>query len=368
MKILRIFFYLAMAFGILSGCSNHKNSDDTTVKQKSSNNIQQTIPKHLYSNKPGKPETVAIYHNTPKYGEASFTNIKEPNIKSIVEKNDTVYVLFNNNDQSDKNLYMSIGKPDNWISTDKIIKNSSDPLGTNYKIFGKGIYYVNKNNGVLYLKKVNDNGTVQTNKLMSPDKGTRLDYFELRSTDGDVGTLICQEKGTQIKSYLYFPSNGNITLINDQSKLISSYIQVVGSDNITNFLYDPLENALYFHSSQDPNGIQKINIKTGKPLYNEEGKVKITKSDDDETASSYIIGDQQKHQFLFQAITEKNGRMTKVYIYDDQLYPLYSSDYLNFDTLTKNYITTNKNEIHFWQVVTKDNKKPTIRRLDIIAH
>ncbi|MCS7460368.1 copper amine oxidase N-terminal domain-containing protein [Paenibacillus doosanensis] len=338
-------------------------------------------------------DTIKVTETIPQFGGASFdpdgTTITSDPLKhnvqnmDITENGDEVTVLWSTQDYHSStnsfeyNLYMSVAKSGNWVFTGKHIAKlevayrstidrfsefkegtpaffdvrpenmnvSSIRVFSNNKVY---IDYASKPDAaqrqlVTQEISLNTNGEVTSNKLIfskdfKPGEWLPPYYYKPINTSHGKGLFVFEDNENM---QIYLPESGKIYAFKDSHKVISTFFNVQQAyADLTHSKFFFAQGSGTFSSGFD--GVKQLNMKTGEPLYTENGKDKTTPE-----ATGYCM--EQAHDGGFYSCNK--DIYSSVTIQQFNLNLGINTPEVDTGLTRVSGVTSTANELHLWEVV-----------------
>jgi hypothetical protein len=325
----------------------------------------------LQNNSDQESKTVVeeIIEETKQFGEDGFSDkftAEEICEVSVSEVNGTVYVLWDVclNDIRSEEYYLSVAKDSKWITKDKFLFGPND--GRVF-IAGEYLYWFHDekftNDGSLIQYKLNETGEL---------KSKTRDYRKVRKpapivTSNGFGVIALNPKGNGYSIYLENDFKNPIFF-----KDPHSLVQEDNEFDRGKFYADLEKQQLFYAKSEtvhwyinEWSGVTRIDMTSGEPLYNSEGKDKVT-----EHSGSFIFGSNNGHIYVMSYTERMSDSMTALSYYDQDL-NFVSSGFKSTRTYTSNKtteatnVTFTNDEIHLWNMIDF-KRKPSLQLVKVL--
>jgi hypothetical protein len=298
-----------------------------------------------------------------QYGDDGFTDQDEILGLAVSEEDGYVFVSWRDRDKwLPKLYYLSVAKDGKWLYNDKIIFEENDntssydwmATGTSIYLFYDGADEKKKP----YLRQIrfNETGEIVFNKILFQNDSQL--QGSLITTPDQKGALIYDNR-----SYHIFLEDNP-----DQPITFKDPLELIKWDRLPyrgNYYADLKHNQLYFshrYNSDYWEGVQRMDMSTGEPLYNEEGKDKKT-----EKEGTYMFGSGNNKFYVMSANRDYGGE-NKVDLgyYDAELNVLSNEFSLPFKLeYESQFLTYTDKEIHFWTLV-EFKRKLSLRLVKVL--
>lgn len=338
-------------------------------------------------------DTIKVLETVPQFGGASFdpdgtTKTGDPlkhNVQNmdITENGDEVTVLWSTQDFKSSpytyefNLYMSVAKNGSWVFTGKHIAKlvvAGRSMTERYSEFQEGtpaffdvrpenmnvadirvfsnnkvyIDYASKPNAaqrqlVTQEISLNTKGEVTSNKLIfakdfKTGEWVPPYYYKPINTSHGKGLFVYEDNENM---QIYLPESGKSYAFKDSHKVISTFFNVQQAyADLTHFKFFFAQGSGTFSSGFD--GVKQLNMKTGEPLYTENGKDKITPE-----ATGYCMEQSDSGGFY----SCNKDIYSSVTIQQFNLILGINTPEVETGLMKVSGVTSTANELHLWDVV-----------------